>query len=378
MSNGTKTQTLHLLQIYRGFAAVSVVCFHATTKIFDEYGFRSFGGFFSWGFSGVQLFFVLSGFIICFIHFSDIGIPQRAGRYLYKRFARIYPVYWFILLLYLPAFLYGEKNPNWPFLIENITLIRITHFDKIVGVAWTLCHEILFYLIFLILILHRMMGVILITIWGILMLYSYSTGNILMPPYTLSSLTGIDYGVFTNFMRLVSNPINALFTLGFVSFLSYRRISTHPKAEYIAIGSLLIGIFIFVAAASAYWLIEGKEGICENGGAYYAAFGIAGFFLLVASGSITVEAWAANQHILLLLGNASYSIYLIHIGLQKLITSFIGLPTTVNLNFYFIAIILSPILLGILFYRYVESPLMSFLGGGRRWVSPLIHYPSKM
>ena len=371
MGNGTNTQTLHLLQIYRGFAAISVVCFHATTNMSAVFGVDGFGGFFLWGFSGVPVFFVLSGFIICFIHFSDIGIPQKAGRYLYKRSVRIYPVYWLTLLFYLAALLYGQKTPTLSslidnitllrILIDNITLLRITNFEKIVLVAWTLSHEILFYLVFLILILHRVTGVILISIWSFMMLYNYSTGDILMPPYALSSLTGIDYGVFTNFQRLVSSPINALFALGALSFLSYRMINAHPRAEYIKISSLLAGIFIFIAA-SVYWLNEENH---ENWWSYNAVFGIAAFFLFVASGSARVETWAANQRIPLLLGGASYSIYLIHFGLQKLLISFLESSTIINPNVYFIVLIVVPIFLGILSYRYVESPLMNLFGRGR-------------
>jgi peptidoglycan/LPS O-acetylase OafA/YrhL len=356
-----KKQTLNILQVYRGFAAVSVVCFHATTTIFSKYNFHSLGGVFSWGFSGVHLFFVLSGFIISFIHFSDIGMPQRASGYLRERFVRIYPIYWVIVFIYLPFFLHDLKIINWSFLIENITLLRITHFEKIILVAWTLSHEILFYFVFLVLILNRLTGVILILGWLLLMLHEIFTADALMPPYILSSITGIDYGVFTNFARLASAPINFLFVLGAASFWTYKKIINQPRAEQLAIASFLIGVAMF-CVAGVYCLNEGSY---ESWGGYYAVFGIASFFLLVASGSAAIEKWASTQHFFLLLGNASYSIYLVHFGLQEYLVHALGSNPFANYNVIFAILIVLPVFIGIISYKYVELPLMRFFGRGR-------------
>jgi peptidoglycan/LPS O-acetylase OafA/YrhL len=153
-----KRRTLHILQVYRGLAALMVVGYHATLLLVEKYHFYGFWGGLSWGFSGVHLFFVLSGFIICFIHYVDINRPHRAGIYLYKRFARIYPTYWVVLLVSLPALLLGISHLNGYHLFENLTLLRISNHDKFVAVAWTLSHEIMFYLVFLTLILNRFFG----------------------------------------------------------------------------------------------------------------------------------------------------------------------------------------------------------------------------
>ena len=55
--------------------------------------------------SGVDIFFVLSGFIIYFIHAKDIGRPQRIYNFAKKRLSRVYPAYWVVLLGVLPIYL---------------------------------------------------------------------------------------------------------------------------------------------------------------------------------------------------------------------------------------------------------------------------------
>ena len=52
---------------------------------------------FQFGHAGVDLFFVISGFIILFVHYDDIGRPERVGRYLGRRLSRIMPAYWVAL-----------------------------------------------------------------------------------------------------------------------------------------------------------------------------------------------------------------------------------------------------------------------------------------
>jgi peptidoglycan/LPS O-acetylase OafA/YrhL len=97
------------VQVLRAVAALGVVFYHVHI-IGGQRGF-DFGAFIGrWaevGRMGVSLFFVLSGFIICFAHRRDIGVPDRLGRYCWKRFARIYPTYWIFSLLYVSAALSG-------------------------------------------------------------------------------------------------------------------------------------------------------------------------------------------------------------------------------------------------------------------------------
>ena len=96
-------RTLYSVQVFRGLAALLVVLFHGTQFISRKFGVAPLGGLFFFGFAGLHLFFVLSGYIIYFIHRPDIGLPRRFFGFARKRIIRIYPAYWAILRCFSPA-----------------------------------------------------------------------------------------------------------------------------------------------------------------------------------------------------------------------------------------------------------------------------------
>src|SRR5205823_13541637 len=107
------------LQIFRGFAAVLVVIHHVTGST-DFYLHSSFlGGLFTVGWLGVDFFFVLSGFIITYIHYGDIGNRSTLKAYATKRFLRIYPIYWIVALLAIIPFI----KSDWLFLLKSTLLL---------------------------------------------------------------------------------------------------------------------------------------------------------------------------------------------------------------------------------------------------------------
>ena len=67
------------IQAGRGFAALLVVFYHATKMIsLPQYaGHEPLHGFFQFGHAGVDFFFVLSGFIIMYVHYDDVD--SRTG-----------------------------------------------------------------------------------------------------------------------------------------------------------------------------------------------------------------------------------------------------------------------------------------------------------
>ena len=87
------------LEAARALAAIVVVLLHAANLMNVPHfsGKVGMDGIFDFGYVGVDFFFVLSGFIITYVHFGDIGKPLTIARYLWRRFSRIYPIYWFVL-----------------------------------------------------------------------------------------------------------------------------------------------------------------------------------------------------------------------------------------------------------------------------------------
>ena len=153
--------TFYSIQALRGIAAMLVVFFHSTQFFNAYFQATPFGNFFSFGFCGVHIFFVLSGFIIFTIHFLDINKPQKIFIYLKKRAVRLYPIYWITLIL---AILLTDKTVTLYDFYKNILLLNMP-IEFINPVCWTLSFEVLFYILFSFLILNQTLGTLLIFVW---------------------------------------------------------------------------------------------------------------------------------------------------------------------------------------------------------------------
>ncbi len=139
------------LQMLRGVAATLVVLFHlhaaAVVEGHDPGLLRWFVG----GEVGVDVFFVLSGFVI--FHAVEGRRDMGALRFLRQRFWRIVPPYWAVLALTLLALaghaaLQGDWS-EWPGLrriVVSALLLPLP--EQVIAVAWTLTVEGMFYLVF--------------------------------------------------------------------------------------------------------------------------------------------------------------------------------------------------------------------------------------
>lgn len=139
------------IQAMRGIAALSVVCGHAVTMRWDM-GLTPQQGASALGLlaSGVDIFFVISGFIIANTA-SEMGKARgRMGaiRFAFKRAGRIYPVYWAVLTAafissYWIAVFPAEANYSTAVGLEQI--LSLTTMNYYVPPAWSLCFELYFY-----------------------------------------------------------------------------------------------------------------------------------------------------------------------------------------------------------------------------------------
>ncbi len=128
------------LTTVRLLAAMYVLCFHFVPSRYA-----------SMGYTGVNLFFVLSGFILAYNHPE---VPERRRFFAY-RLARIYPLYALSLVLSLPQYIHSNRH-NTAALLEGIPLSfallqtwwRPLHHDRLNPAGWTMPAEALFYLCF--------------------------------------------------------------------------------------------------------------------------------------------------------------------------------------------------------------------------------------
>lgn len=139
------------LQMLRGVAATLVVLFHLQAAAVAEGHDPGFLRWFHVGEAGVDVFFVLSGFVIFHAALGRQG--RGAGWFLRQRFWRIVPSYWAALALTLAAMaalavMRGDWS-DWPSagrLVVSVFMLPLP--DQVMAVAWTLTVEWLFYLVF--------------------------------------------------------------------------------------------------------------------------------------------------------------------------------------------------------------------------------------
>jgi exopolysaccharide production protein ExoZ len=139
------------LQMLRGLAATLVVLFHLQAAAVGEGASPGVLGWFAGGEAGVDVFFVISGFVI--FHGSARRPDWGAASFLRQRFWRIVPPYWVALALTLVAMaaLAATRGDwvDWPGpgrFAASLLLLPLP--DQVMVVAWTLTVEGLFYLVF--------------------------------------------------------------------------------------------------------------------------------------------------------------------------------------------------------------------------------------
>jgi peptidoglycan/LPS O-acetylase OafA/YrhL len=334
------------LQICRGVAALLVVVYHGGRMVaLPQYaGYVPLGNAFAFGHAGVDFFFVLSGLIITLVHGGDVGRPGLLARYLWRRLIRIYPIYWMVAAAVTAGGLFAGHSYSFFGLAASALLIP--HEDgPILGVAWTLEHEMLFYGLFALAIWRRQLVAPLVATALLLMVLA------LYPPWREIAA-----------LRFLGHPCHLQFLMGVGSALIVRNRPVRAPYCLAAVGA---GGFLLV-------------GIGEDGGVFASGsltetvlFGLASAMLLVGlvaaerSGRLRPKASAA------MLGAASYSIYLIH---TVVIGALAHLLATCGVLAYFpgwallVVVGVAAVAAGLALHVVVEAPLMLRLSG--RWLQP--------
>lgn len=147
------------LDALRGLAAFAVVIYHYTNGYEWFFGHPNLENYpllnsyihlyIRVGLYAVQLFFILSGFVIL----NSLERSKRGRDFLFNRFSRLYPPYWAaIFLTVLLSFALGfspfNESPPMLMLLSNLTMLQnLLDIENIDPVYWTLKIELLFYLI---------------------------------------------------------------------------------------------------------------------------------------------------------------------------------------------------------------------------------------
>lgn len=267
----------------RGLAALAVVLFHYTTRFAELFPVDSAPTtWFSSGHYGVNLFFIISGFVI----FMTLEKTARPMDFVVSRFSRLFPTYWAAIfltffithLLGLPDKLVGVGTAVANMLMVH-GLFRIPHVD---GVYWTLEVELLFYCAMLLLYRMRWLERVHLVVWGLLVLR--------IAYFVLESQWGISLP-WTIFRLLILQYV-PWFALGISVYLGTHRHDS-PSLRRTALTCAL--------ALATLWL-------CESATVAALAVAFTATVFLASKGQLVALGFGP----FVWLGSISYPLYLLH------------------------------------------------------------------
>jgi len=179
-----KKQVIENLQTLRAFAAINVIVFHVIS-ISSSYGMPTEHLLFlqGWGASGVDIFFVISGFVM--LH-TQMRKKRNVATFYASRIIRIVPIYWFVTsvfvaLVFIPG-VYRELTvtPGWVVSSYFFVSQPVTGAFPLNGVGWTLEWEMLFYLVFGASLVFRSWKASVVFTFVALCVVSYVSGHLLV------------------------------------------------------------------------------------------------------------------------------------------------------------------------------------------------------
>jgi peptidoglycan/LPS O-acetylase OafA/YrhL len=339
-------QKLTSIQAIRGFAAFAVLLYH-TEALYTIYGLHAAYLHAFTGLSmGVDLFFVLSGFIMVYVHRGDMGVPRRYRPYLQARLVRIYPLLWIVSLLAIASYAAhvggGRGDKLHPTQLICSLMLLPQSSPPLVNVSWTLVYEIFFYVLFGVVILSRAFGLALLVAWQLAVLATYCLGLDTAPTAML-------------YLR----PIALEFGFGMV------------------VGGLITSKPRWLDAAAVSWgcfacgvLLLGLFLARPEIGPRFATFGPASALIVYGVAALERAGRLKSPRWLVHLGDASYALYLINFSVLTLVASLF-----VRLHLQRFAPVLAPVLTlaglaaGEILHMLVEKPLgrvlRRVLPGGR-------------
>lgn len=340
MQNPPK-KSLTSIQALRFFAAFMVVVHHAVNELFPRAEFpqaRSIHDFFYFGAAGVQIFFVISGLVMVYASRSLFQNEGSWKTFLYRRIVRIYPLYFICLLanIVLRSLWPTVAQEGPAALIGTLLLLPIDGF-KIIVPAWTLSYEMYFYLVFaLVLVLPMRSALVCISAFFVLCI---GAARVLHLP-TGTALT-----------ELISNPILLDFLAGaWLGWLLIRFPALHLPA----------GLSITVLVASVAALIGNV--FVSDVIPYMISFGIPS--VLIVASCVFLErsgTWTAAFERLQTLGDASYSLYLIHMLVVILLAPLASVTSVASFGIWVVIMSAASLICGLLLYYFIEQPLLRMM-----------------
>lgn len=322
-------QQINTIQYLRGLAALFVLIFHVSERY--NLGFNI-------GAAGVDLFFVISG-VIMWVTTDRSHITPEA--FISRRIRRVVPLYWLVTAVTFTAIclkpdFFFEHDGSWHNLIYSLAFLPSpeTGLHPVVVQGWTLTYEMGFYLIF---------AATLVFEGTVRLLSAIAVLSALVLAFTITS---------SSTLSIVGNPVILEFGAGLLIGFAWCR--SRLLSVSVAIAVALCAIVAIVV--SPYVASDIHRAL---------KWGVPAAFLVYAMISLEDVFAKRPSRLLLLLGNASYSLYLWHVLFGVVILAVLlrcGLPKVA-----FAPIEVAAALgLSLLAYGIIEKPIQAFFGRKRK------------
>jgi exopolysaccharide production protein ExoZ len=318
---------LTTLQAGRALAALAVVIHHAelSTTAFVAPVPKPFEYPFKLGYLGVDFFFVLSGFIIYFACMRLEKTKSAATLFLRKRMTRIFVPYWPVMLVLvcayaaLPNLSAADRAWGWPATLLLLPAVK----PAALSVAWTLQHELVFYVLFA---------------------AAFFSGKLLQAAVLWSAaiaaaaVLGAGSNTPASFFVGV---INLEFLCGVACAIWTARGGPGPDWAYYLAAMTSLAAFLWIGPDLDHRVLFGLS----------VALVLVPIVRLEMMGKLSAPGW------LVLLGNASYAIYLIHIPLLSVASRMAArVPLLNTWQGAMIFGVLTSVLMGYVYHVLVERP----------------------
>ena len=344
MTQSKRDHTVEL-DVLRFAAAVAVMLYHYVawytidlpqgsvtlqhTSVFTRFGWL-----------GVPLFFMISGYVIL-----NSALSRTTRQFAVARFIRLYPLYWVcmagtIAILFLTSRISNAHRaiPTYGIstTLANLTMVHTAlGFESIDGVYWTLLKELQFYVLMGLLIAAGVVKHVRwwLTIWLLVTLAVYVTGH-------------------PSFVGVVISPEYSPFFIAGIAFSLMRSNGTNKFNTGVAIAALALACWSMVKTAPTFMPVSGGSSvsICQ---VVIAVFFAA--FFMVASRRTGMNASPAIST----LGMMTYPLYLLHNFAGKAImNSFLPI-----LRPKYLVVAMSCLAIGAAYvvFRYVDRPMANWL-----------------
>jgi exopolysaccharide production protein ExoZ len=369
-----RTGHLASLEVGRGVAALLVVAYHLSEGCAQYFGALPLGFIFRGGHAGVEYFFVLSGFIIYYVHREDIGQGAALARFCKRRLIRIVPMYWLVISAMLVAF---ALHPQWgssrsldlgSIVMDYLLVPRAG--TLVLPPAWTLQREAIFYAIFAMAIVAPRPGLTLFFAWQMAVLgraIAVIAGAAPTHPLIEALLGAHNLG----FLVGVS-----------CAWLMLNRPTARPGT---ATALAWLGALGLIGATATEWLAPGPAGpglapgltgqslVALELGRSLAYSGSCGLLVYGFASRETCRPFRIPKA-LTLLGASSYAIYLLHEPLSSLFFKIlVRLPVApfIAPDWAFVIVAIAVVLVAACAHLAIEAPMTArlraaFLSGARQ------------